>query len=61
MALIRENLTETIKGVAALAEALDMIGAEGKDDHAMAKIICDGELPLRDLVRYALNSLANDH
>lgn len=61
MAMIRENLTETIKGVATLAEALDVIGAEGKDDHALAKIICDGEVPLRELVRYALNALAGDH
>lgn len=59
--MIREELTSTIKGVAALAEALDTIGVEGKDDHEMSRIICEAELSLRALIRYALDSLAGDH
>jgi hypothetical protein len=56
---MRDNLTETIKGVAALCEALNVIGSH-KTDHDMAKIICDGELELRALIAFALKSLAQD-
>lgn len=56
----KETFATTIKGVAALAEAVDMIGAESGDDHKLAHVICDNELPLRELIRYALKSLGED-
>jgi hypothetical protein len=63
--VIRDNIANTIKGAGALQEALDCIGAtepngDGKTDHALAKIIVDNELALRDLVRYSLNALATE-
>lgn len=57
---MRDNFPSAIRGAAALQEALDMIGAEGKDDHALAKVIVENESPLRDLVRHALNSISHD-
>lgn len=65
MAMIRDNIPRTIKGVAALAEALDCIGAtqpngDNANDDLLAKIIVDNELALRELVRFSLNALATE-
>ena len=54
-----------IRGVAALAEALDCIGAmhpsgDNKTDHDLAKVVVENEMPLRELVSYALECLAKD-
>lgn len=58
---MRDNHPNTIKGAGALQEALDLIGyTEPDGDKRLAKIIVDNELALRDLIRYALNSLSND-
>lgn len=51
---------QLIRGVAALAEALNVIGAttpEGDPmgDHAMAKAICDNEMELRQLLQFAMH------
>jgi hypothetical protein len=59
--MIRENIPAAIKGAGALAEALDLIGTEGKTDHDMARIIHDNELVLRDFLKWGLHSLATDH
>lgn len=55
------NIPDIIKGVAALTEAIDTIGGEDKTDHDMAKIIVEAEMPLRNLVKYALDCLAAEH
>lgn len=41
-----------IRGIAALVEMLDMIGQEGMDDHAMAKVFCENELEIREMLRH---------
>lgn len=56
--MIRENHAAAIKGAGALQEALELIGAQDKTDHDMAKVIVDNELELRELVRFALDGLA---
>lgn len=47
-----------LKGASAVAEAIELIGEDGKTDHDMAKIIVENELAIRDLVRFALSRLA---
>jgi hypothetical protein len=51
-----ENLTQIIKGAGALSEVLDIIGSN-KTDHDMAKIVCDSEPELRELLQFALNEM----
>lgn len=63
--MIRDNIPRTIKGVGALVEALNCIGAQqpngdNQTDHDLAKIIVDHEVELRELVRYALDALSGD-
>lgn len=58
--MIRDNIPNTIKGVAALSAALACIGAHTQSDSDVAKVVVENELALRDLVRYALNALASD-
>jgi hypothetical protein len=63
--MIREKPTQAIRGVAALSEMLDHIGGvqengDSVTDSMVAKVLTENELELRELVRYALNSLAND-
>lgn len=58
---IRDNYPSAIRGAAALQEALDMIGSDQENgDSALAKVIVDHELPLRDLVRHFLNTISAD-
>ena len=58
---MRDNYSNTIKGAGALQEALDLIGDTDPDgDKRLSKIIVDNELALRDLIRFALNSISND-
>lgn len=61
--MIRDSIPKAIKGVGALAEALDCIGGQqpsgdNKTDHDLAKVIVDNELDLRELVKFALDALA---
>lgn len=56
-----------MRGVAAVQEALDIIGATEPSgdslhngDYQMAKIICDNEIAVRALVRFALERLADE-
>lgn len=57
--MIRDDTPNTIRGAAALQEALDLIGGEGVTDKDLAKVIVDNELFCRALVRFALNELAS--
>ncbi len=57
--MIRDDAPNTIRGAAALQEALDLIGGEGVTDKDLAKVIVDNELVCRALVRFALNELAS--
>jgi hypothetical protein len=57
------DVAKVVKGAGALLQALDTIGAASEDDDGdrlMAKIICDNELDLRELVRYALDSITEE-
>lgn len=58
--MMRDNIPRSIKGAGALAEALELIGAEGKTDHDMAKVITENELELREFLKWGLMSLASD-
>jgi hypothetical protein len=58
-----EDVAKTVKGAGALLLALDVIGTDDEEvggDRRVAKIICDHELELRELVRYALNSVTDN-
>jgi hypothetical protein len=46
------------RGAAALMEALELIGAENANDHDMARVICDNELELREMLAAVMRSLA---
>lgn len=48
------RLPQAIRGIAALEEALGVVGVPEMTDHDMAKIICEHELELRALVNFAL-------
>ena len=54
-----DEQADVIEGFAVLTRALGTIGAHGKTDSDMAKVICEGELKLRALWRYTLSQLAN--
>lgn len=43
-----------LRGAAALADAIEIIGADGKTDHDLAKIIVDNEPHLRALIKTAI-------
>jgi hypothetical protein len=47
-----------LRGAAALMETLECIGHQNRDDHDMAKIMCDEELELRELLSFALLKLS---
>lgn len=47
-------------GAAAIHCALDTIGREGSDDHALAKYIVDEELGIRALLKFALSKLVEE-
>lgn len=49
-----------LRAAAALTEALDIIGAEGKTDHDLARIICDNEVDLAELARFAAHAAADN-
>lgn len=51
-----EEKAQVIEGVAKLMRAIGTIGRG--TDHDLAKIIVDGEMELRALTRFALDSLA---
>lgn len=53
------NRYETLKGMAALQSALDLIGSGAENgDKLLAKVIVENELALRDLIRFACTKLA---
>lgn len=55
------NRAETLKGLAALQSALDLIGntdTADQGDRLLAKIVVENELALRDLIRFACTKLA---
>lgn len=53
------NRAETLKGLAAIQAALDLIGSGIESgDKLVAKIIVDDELALRDLIRFVCIKLA---
>lgn len=58
--MIRDDDANAIRGVAALQEALALIGMPGATDMAMAKIIVDNEMACRALVRFALDRVASE-
>lgn len=51
-------VAQCMRGIAALREALDLIGAGGSNDHALAGIICKNELELQALIHFTLRTLA---
>ena len=54
----KTHAPEVHLGIAALMDALDVIGDTDRDDHSMAKIVCENELCLRELLLYAAQRLA---
>lgn len=46
-----------LRGLAAIDEMLDVIGAHDKDDHEVARVLCDNELDIRELVMFALSKI----
>jgi hypothetical protein len=50
---------EVLRGIAALAEMLDMIGETGKSDHDLASVFTVYELEIRALVEFSLLELTN--
>lgn len=59
----RNYLAKAMAGCGALYGMLDCIGnnAEDEPDKEVAKLLCDNEMPLRALLTYALNHLAEEH
>lgn len=59
----RGYLAKAMTGCGALYAMLDQIGGNSADkpDQLVAKIMCDNEMPLRALLTYALNHLAEEH
>jgi hypothetical protein len=49
---------DAIAGYSVLTRALGHIGNHGSDDHGLAKVIVDGELEIRALLKFALTKLA---
>lgn len=56
---MRDDGPSTIRGCAALQEALDKIGGQEGADSDIAKIIVEHQEPLQILVRFALNELSS--
>jgi hypothetical protein len=56
LTLISIDLAVVLRGAAALQEALDLIGVHGVTDQDLAKVICDNEIGLRQLVAFSLYS-----
>lgn len=55
----QEMTAAAIKGIGALCHMLNQIGnSDGGGDKTVAKLLCDNELDLRCLVRFALKSAA---
>jgi hypothetical protein len=50
-----------LRGAAALMEVLGHIGAEGKNDHDMARVVVENELELREFLSRALSDLVQPH
>lgn len=46
-----------LRGAAAIDEMLDVIGAHNADDHEVARILCDHELDIRELLMFTLSKL----
>lgn len=56
-----DNIKPSVmRGVAALMDALDIIGQEGKCDKSMAEIICDHEIDLRNLMKWTVEALSEE-
>lgn len=56
---IGNDTAKALKGAAALAEMLGLIGA-AEDDNAVAKVMVENEIELRDLLKWALEHIP-DH
>lgn len=60
-----DNHPPLLRGIAALSAALNCIGGlapngDSIGDHAVAKIVVDNELELRALVKFAVDTLAEE-
>ena len=54
-----ETKAGALRGAAALLLMLDCIGeSDGDGDHSIAKLLVENELPLRDLLEFAAQELA---
>ncbi len=53
MAQSEGRKVDVLRGAAALLEALDLIGDTERGDHDLAKIFCDHEMEIRELVGFA--------
>ena len=49
---------KVIRGAAAIASMLDLIGQPGSDDHILAKIAVENEYELQHLLSFALAEIA---
>ncbi|HWY14391.1 MAG TPA: hypothetical protein VNX86_04535 [Rhizomicrobium sp.] len=56
----RNERSQAMRGAAAVSAMIDLIGTTEEDggEHAVAKILVDEELALRELVKFALMMLA---
>jgi hypothetical protein len=46
-----------LRGAVTLQEALDRSATPGADDSALAKVLCDNDMPLRQQLSFALLQL----
>lgn len=46
-----------LRGAAALMEMLHHIGANNVTDHDVARVLCDNELELREMLSFAMSKL----
>ena len=49
---------KVIRGAAAIAQVIDLIGQPGADDKTIAQIIVESEMELRHLLSFALAEIA---
>jgi hypothetical protein len=49
-----------LRGAAAIAEMLDLIGAQDVTNHDVAKVLVENELAIRDMLAFVLSRLAGD-
>jgi hypothetical protein len=51
---VTKSTTNVLRGVAAVQDAINCIGDPDKKDSDIAKLICDNELVIRELLEFAL-------